>query len=307
MLFLDTSPSIHASYANATYIENPLVTDVSSFDALVEILEYERDLERMRKWSCVKGKVPTALSSIEVDPLSYKTKIVLLEAAYDSNLKEDITDEQKSSIDIILDELGNNIYEMDDGTVVHVLYADEFKGISYAVAAKEIKASGMMRVFTPDAGWRYVDDAKKEEEYVKQIRQQISTQRDIGFEGNPYGVYGWISKVDKMFRLNVQPLPGRKGKVRGKACKNHSQQELIDIFVNRLEYFPVKGEIAGKKREELLGLIKGIAGFQMVKEGLEKRSDKELRGILSLMTMKIEEICELLRANLEEKGYLYEL
>ena len=48
--FLDSSVSRSASYPESTYIENSLVSEITSMDALVEILELEQDKENVLKF-----------------------------------------------------------------------------------------------------------------------------------------------------------------------------------------------------------------------------------------------------------------
>lgn len=306
MLFLgalDDAIGAAGGYINATYTETPLVTDISSLASLVEILEYEHDLEVLKK-AC--SKIDRYLPE-NFDKLGHKTRILLLESAYLINQRAGDTD--NSVIDFILDTMENELYEMDDGTIIHILYSDEFRGSSYAVSAKDIKASGSMRIYdpkNPDAGWTYVPP-EKEDDYIKQIRERVATQKEIGFDDNPYGIFGWISKVDQAFRLNVKPVTKRKGAIRGKNCNSFDIPDLVDIFVSRIKYFPVREGLEKKKRGELMELIKGRPGYQNLKETIDTFTDRELRGVLSLITSDRKMLCDGLRGWLEEKKLLFVL
>lgn len=295
ILFLDNSISAKSAYAESTYIENPLVTELTSLDALVEILELEQDRENVLKFC----KAPTITL---FDQLSYKTRILLLEAAYINNLGTE-NKRQKASSQIILKALGDNIRQMSDGTAVHILYDEEFKGQAFNIAAKDIKVTGMMRKYDTETGqWTYVESREQEEIYVNEIRTEMSGQREMGFEDNPYGVFGWISKKDGSFRINIK----KKGKVRGKKCENFDKPDLVDIFVERLKYFPdPRQEYLDLDRIELMKNIRGTPGFSKIKETLEDYDDQQLRGLLTLLTYHIEELCQTMMEWFKENDLLY--
>jgi len=302
IVFLDSAVSATANYPESTYIENPLVSEVTSLDSLIEILELDQDRENVLKFC----KSPT---SKLFDDISYKTKIILLEAAYVNSLTGKENKRQKAATQIILQEFGGNIHEMSDGTPVHTLYSEEFKGQAYDIAAKDIKVTGMMRKYEPeDQGrWTYVDQ-DQEEAYVAEIRLQLSGRREIGFEDNPYGVFGWISKKDGSFRINIKPTAGKKGKVRGRKCENFQIPDLIDIFIDHIKYFPEpRDEYADYTREELIRRIKGKPGFAKIKETIDGFDDEKLRSVLTLMTYHIEELCEILMMWFEQHDLLYSM
>ena len=300
MLFLDSSVSPSASYPESTYIENPLVSEITSMDALVEILELEQDKENVLKFC----KTPTEEL---LEHIAYKTKIVMLEAAYINSHTTKENAKQRKASGMILSSFGDYIYEMGDGTPVHILYNEEFKGPAYAVAAKDIKATGLMRKYDATLGlWTYID-SNQEEEYIAEIRAKLSGQREIGFEDNPYGVYGWVSKKDGSFRINIKPEPGKKGKVRGRRCQNFQVPDLVDIFVNKIQYFPAREEYADIGRDELIRIIRGKPGFPDIKENIDDYDDDQLRGILTLLTYHIDELCENLFRWFEENELLYSM
>lgn len=301
MLFLDSTVSPGASYSESTYIENPLISEITSLDSLVEILELEQDRENVLKFC--KNPTPGNLEAI-----AYKTKIILLEAAYALTSGGKENTKQKKVTKMVLDEMGDYIYEMSDGSHVHILYSEEFKGQAYAVAAKDIKVTGMMREYNENTGeWDYVD-VDREELYIAEIRSMLSGKRNVGFGDNPYGVFGWISKKDGSFRINIKPEPGKKG--RGRRCENFNVQDLVDIFIDRLEYFPVpRDEYLDMDRAELIRRIRGMAKFSKIREAVEndKYNDDQLRGILTLMTYHIEELCEILMAWFEQHDLLFSM
>lgn len=287
VLFLDNSVSPKANYPEAAYIENPLITEKTSMDAFAQILELESDKASIKDFC----KNPTEEG---FENLSHHTKTVLLEAAYV------FANKKKKSIPriakIVLDPdsgWGRYIHVMSDGKVIHTLYTEEFKGVAYDVAAKDIKVTGLMRIFDEENNyWKYLENRKEEEEYVKELKEEVVEDED-DFEGNPYGVIGWISKKDKAFRVKLQQEPGKKGKVRGKVCSTFKIPELVDIFINKIHYLPKpKEEYRKLKTKELISNIKGRMGFEEYKEDLEDKDDVYLRGLLTLLTMHLSELCK---------------
>jgi hypothetical protein len=308
MLFLDDNISHTTNYSESTYIENPMVSEITSLDALVEIIELESDKSLVQEFC----QAPTADLWASI---AYKTKIVLLEASYIRSLtapeegEGDLSGASRDASQTVLDDMGSNIYVMEDGVPVHILYTEEFKGLAYDVAAKDIRATGLMRMYDADyKAWRYVAPRQKEEEYVEEIRNQLSVYKEEGFDDNPYGAFGWISKKDGSFRINLKQEPGKKGKIRGRKCVNFSAPDLVDIFIERLEYFPEpKEDYLEFNRDELIKAIKGRTGFAKHKKGLDKKDDDYLRGLLTILTMHIDELCAELQTFFENNEILYSM
>jgi hypothetical protein len=83
---------------------------------------------------------------------------------------------------------------------------------------------------------------------------------------------------------------------------------LIDIFVERLQYFPEsREEYLEMGKDELIRRIKGKPGFSKIKEGLDGYNEDQLRGVLTLMTYHIEELCGLLMMWFEQHDLLYSM
>ena len=301
ILFLDNNITPVAKYAESTYMENPLITDRSSLEALIEIMELDIDRAGVLKF-CKKP------SEEVFETLSYKTKIILLEVAYATSLQK-MNATQRTAVDIVMSAMGDNIYELSDGAMVHILYTEEFRGLAYDVAAKDIQVTGLMRVYNPTSKvWKYVSDVDAEEQYVEEIRSQLGSQREVGFQDNPYGAFGWISKKDGSFRITIKPEPGKKGKARGKVCQNFHVPDLIDIFVNKLQYLPKPHEDYDTvSKADLIKRIKGKTGFSEYKQNLESKTEDELRGLLTLLTLHIDELCAELRQWFADHDLLYEM
>lgn len=300
MLFLDDNISQSSDYLDSAYVENPFVSEITSLDSLVEIVELERDKNSVNEF-CQNPSQDTW------NDIAYKTKILLLEASYIQNLQaQDKGEELPEASSYVIEEMGNDIYIMDDDTPVHILYTEEFKGLAYDVASKDIKVTGVMRMYDTEYGsWKYVP-REKEEEYVEGIKLQMIDAKQEWFENNPYDAFGWISKKDNSFRINLKQQPGKKGKIRGRKCKNFQVPDLIDIFIERLKYFPEpKTEYEDFSKEDLIKAIKGRPGFSKHKKNLEKKDEKYLRGLLTILTMHIDELCEELKSFFEKNDLLY--
>jgi superfamily II DNA or RNA helicase len=299
IIFLDTSISATANYPESTYIQNPLITERSSMDSIIEIMELDNDKPLVLKFC----KNPT----IELlDKLAYKTKIILLEIAFATHI---LNKPMVAPCQMLLDDLGDDIYQMKDGTNVHILYTDEYKGVAYDVSAKDIRVTGMMRYFDIESGantttgvWRYVEDIEKEKKYVEEVRSILSAQKSI--EDNEYGISGWVSKRDNSFRIEVKNRPNAKGVTRGMVCTSYDIPVMVDIFINNMKHLPDGSEYKSVDKEELIKLIKGVSGFSDLKEGLDKRDTKYLRGLMKLLSMKKDELCKEAYAWFEEKGLL---
>ena len=298
IIFLDDSLSAKASYPEATYVENPLVTERTSMDFLVEILELEHDREAVEKF-CRKPSGDV----LDGAALAHNTKIVMLEAAYALRATGSPAAETDATI-ALLEHYDSDIYTMSDGHDVHILYTEEFKGVAYDVAAKLLKPSGMMRWYdAEEERWRFVDNFDLEVGYIAEIKAALEARKTDEFEGNPYGVYGTIAKKDGAFRIIIKLA---SGKSRGKKCETWQISDLIDLFVgNFKDYPPVRKDYAKLTKDELIKIINGRTGFDKFKVSLEKKNEKQLRGLLTLLTMSIEELCAAIREWLGEHELLF--
>lgn len=304
MIFLNNSISSISSYSENTYIQYPLITDKTTLESLASIKELKGDKENVLKF-CKKP------SKELFDNLSYKTKIILLEVAFEFSYRK-LNSEQQKAVDLILDILGDKIYEVSDGNFIHILYTEEFKGVSYDVAAKSLDITSVMRMFDKKLNtWRTVTNLSKEKEYIEKIKMLVGKQREDCFKDNPYGICGWISKKDKEFRIDIKSEKEQIGKfkTRGGVCQspNFHVKDLVDIFINKINYLPdADEEFLSLKKEDIIKRIKGRIGFEEYKKDLEKKDIKYLSKFLTLITLGKKELCEELKNWLEEKNLLKE-
>lgn len=294
IIFLVDDLSGEAKYSENTYVETPLVSQISSFNSLVQILEYRGD-ENILKGVC-KGDMK------QFNMLSLKTKILLLEAsyAYLNSGREKKRNGTKRA-EAVINNMKNALYTMSDGSVVHVLYSTEYKGTSYNVAAKDIKTGGMRRYY--EERWADVS-GEKEDEYIKEIKSTMKEKKDVKFEQNPYGVVGWISKVDQKFRIIVQTGKNTRGRV----CSSIHREDIIEIFIERIRYFPHhQNNYKGISDNKISLMIKGINGMETLKQKAEELSPDQRRSLLYMMSIKIDELCGLLQDWLKENDLLYDV
>lgn len=286
LYFLDNNISSSSSYAEVTYIRQPLVTERTPLQDLIENLELTKD----------EGNIQTYCNdptSDNLEKLSFRTKIILVEAAYKFKAEngDNLDTRQSEATKLLLDEFSDSLYTLKDGTVAHILYTEEYKGLGYNVAAREIRVTGMTRYYDADEGvWKYVGDTALEEKYVNEIRDQYASTRRT-FEGNQFGIYGYVAK-DKKFRIVL----ASDAEARGKVCSSIKVPQLVSIFVNRLGYYPEpKENIANMSRADTIRGIKGRPGYSDFKKGLDDMSDDDLRGLLTLLSMQQDELCGELR------------
>lgn len=279
MLFLDNSTSEKPNYSETTYIENPLITEKTAMDDLIEIFELQDDKSLIKEF-CGDP------SDDNFNKFSYKTKIILLEATE--------TAEKPSGVsETVLRNMVNKINIMSDGVKVHVLYTDEYKGVSYDIGAKKIKVTGLMRFYNEEEQrWEYVKNRKTEEKYVEEINS--SKTKHYVESKNKYS--GWVSSVDKIFR--VVSKDGR-----GRNCKTTNAEDIIKVFLE-IGYLPkAPKEYRHIEKEDLITRIQA----KYAKAGdLKDKEEPYLRNMLYLIDLKKEEKCEELKKWFKENNLLKE-
>jgi hypothetical protein len=294
-LFLDTNISAAALYSESTYVENPLVTEITKMEGLVEILELEKDIPKIKEFC----KAPT---EDLLEDLSYSTKIVLLEEAFKKRINDEPVNE---SSEMLLQQFDSDIYQMKDGVYVHILYTEEFKGVSYDITGKKLQSTGKMRIYdVNENSWSLVTDSDLEDKYIEEIKTHIKIRKgDEKKLLGKYGIYGTVSKKDKKFRVTLKPEKGKETK--GLVCSNDI--DIIGIFINKLKRFPkVDAHYQKIKREDLIKRIKGIQKFEKYKKNLEDKDDDYLRGLLMVLTLSENELCLKLRNLLADMDLLIE-
>lgn len=293
MLFLDREVSIKTRYAGSIYIKAPLITERTPMDDIVELIELKKDAAKLKE-------LCRSPESAAIEDLSYKSTVVIMEAAY-ANRK---SAKGKLVLETLLEQ--GDIFEMADGTAVHIMYMEEHRGQAYDVAAKELKPTGQMRVFVPVEGtWTYIGDSDREENYITQIKEILESRAEAGLKDNPYGIFGSISKKDKQFRIKK-----RGGRGIGKECAFFDVADLLNIYFDNIRFLPkAKPDHLKKSRSELIDLLEGLPyhKHRYSDEDIEEMSTEHLAQLLTLLAMSKPELCEGLKSWFIEHDLLYML
>lgn len=204
------------------------------------------------------------------------------------------------------DQLKDQVREKD--TVVHVLFSLEPSGTSYK---KSLKATGLMRKFE-DGRWTFVPGFL-EEAYIEQIKDIDKLGEQEARKDNPFDAFGTLDAKGK-FRIV-------EGKGKGFICSSISNKpKLIKLILSLREK---EKELEGKttldpeidpmikkyKREQLILAIQGNTGkgMDVFKKGLDKKSDKELRILNTLMSSDVRNVlCPMIEKWFSEKGLYVE-
>ena len=164
IVFLDASASHSSNYTEASYISNPLVSDISSMSSLVEVIELENN-RRLLEEFC---KTP---SKALLDRISHNAKILIIEAAHQLKDTTTLNAAQRKTVDIAFQELGRNLFTAPDKNVIHIMYSTEFKGVAYDVGAKEIVPTGKTRIYDQTTKtWRFPLTVEEEKAYLEEGR-----------------------------------------------------------------------------------------------------------------------------------------
>jgi hypothetical protein len=256
---------------------------------LVTIMELKKDKE-------IVAEFCESPSEEIYNKLSHKGKIILIESVFSSTSKT-------PAATVVREIAEPDVYTMKDGSYVHILYADEFLGASYDVAAKTIKATGLMRFFdTNDEKWKFIDDPDKELKYVGEIKNILSSQKGEEFKDNPYGVYGTVSKKDQAFRIHIKL---DSGKSRGRKCTTWGIADLINIFISKIKFLPKsKKEYEKLDKDELIQRISNKSK-KYSETILENKTESDLRKILTLFSMDSVELCNSLYSWFKKQKLLF--
>jgi len=288
--FLDNKVSHSANHLDLTYIASPYVNETKKLSEIIEVNVIGQDKKNVLDFC----KNPT----LEIfEKMNHKTRILLLELAYEKiETKEKMSSKQKNVVNEILRFWGTNVVRLADGTLVHSLYDSEYTGQSYNVSAFAVKVSGSMRFFNKATSkWENVPDLETEQAYVEQMKEKVQKKKEIGFENNPYDMYGTISSKDGKFRIVRKAKPGEAQK-RGLVCTSEKLPRLIETFFE-LKYLPPPNpEFKSLSKDSLIEKIKGLPKIpDEYKEDLKSKSQGTLAAYLTLFTMKIPALCEQLK------------
>jgi hypothetical protein len=265
----------------------------------IEIMTLTNDVPKVRKLCRNLEREQSRETSIW-HTLSYSTQILLVEHIYEmlERSKDDagsLTEDARDTLLSILELAGDAIQVLADGTVVHGLYNQEYTGMAYNVAAQNIVAKGRMRIFDQTTKrWRDLDNLAKEQEYIAEIRGKVVETKKIGFEDNPYGVYGNVSLKDGKFRIVFKDGKdeGSGQRSRGLICGTGKATYalLIDLFF-KLGHLPKHSpSLNAVDDETIISQIKAtgkIPDKYKTDEFLSQYTPKQRKQILTLFGMKV--------------------
>ena len=286
--FLDNTISVFSNYPEVTYISAPLVTERTSLEDLVEIQQLTEDRKLVKSFC----KEPSAKAGL-LSKMHFRTLIILLEKIQELRVQPEskLAPREKEAMEEIMKRIGRNLVPMPGGIVIHNMYASEYTGLGYNVTVQEIKPMGMIRVFHPDSGtWTFVETDEEEERYIERLKQLQKAQREMVWETNPYGVYGFRDR-DGKFKIREKAAPGKRA-TKGSVCIESSwPTSRLYALLKKLDFLPETEEYEGASRSEMIRAIKAQPSLKIFTEGLDDRSKDDLRRILALNTLRKEEIC----------------
>ena len=285
--YLDDGTKINSDYSSLIYKDSPFVYEERSLENLSNINQYTSDSQHIKEFC----KDP----SIEnIKKMNYRTLIILLEVMYKKKkLNSNLNSKEKLSIKNVMDVLGSNLHNLENGDVIHVMYNTEYMGLGYNIGLQEIVPNGKMRIFK-DGKWSYVKNVEEEEKYIRQFKTFKKINVDEEWDKYPFGLYGFTDSKDGKFKIKVKPEPGQR-MTKGSVCLESlwSVPKLYHLM-NKLNALPTPDEnLNDLSRKEL---VSRIEGQPLLRTFLDKeRTDKELRMILTLHTMDKKEICGFLQ------------
>lgn len=294
--YLDDSTEFIGEKYNSFYAAVPYIYEITTAETLSNVYQYTSD-ERNMKILCDE---PTEAN---VKKLNHRTSIIILEyiceLSYSSNSK---TSKQKKVIDVVMRVLGHNLHTVNENKLIHAMYYMEYLGLGYNVSLKEIVPSGKMRIFD-GVKWEYVTDLEKEGEYIKLFKSTEKKKGEDEWDVYDKGIYGFVDKKDKKFKIKIKPAPGEKP-TRGFVCVESRLSKLkIYKILHDLNILPEPfPDYLKMDRPKLLQSIKALVPLNVFFEGLPNRSDKELRSILTLYSMDKKQICAFVEDAFKKNG-----
>lgn len=274
-----------SNYHMSIYEIFPFVSEHVTFEDAIETVQLNEDLHIVSTFV----KDPT-MDNFNV--LSYRTKIVLLESIIQDEYSGVVRTDKATKI--VKSSLQKEIYEMDDGVLVHNMYNNKEAGARYSVLTKDLKVNGKLRVLDPsdeyEVKWKFVIPSN-EAGYIAEIKRKIETSTTSGFENNPYDMYGLLDKTEK-FKIV------RKGN-KGIICGTIPVPEIIEICykLNHLPYSDeINPDIADVPKAEVKALLVSNtkwADYPHIKSGSYKdMSVDKLKKLYTLYSMTKKDLCE---------------
>lgn len=307
--FLNTNTS--ASYSDANYTSNPLVTEKISLEDVVKGIHFKEDKALVEKFC----KNPSKNEKL-LDKIRCYTFIILLETMYHlkrANEKGKKLTTRESNALIVMDTRMKKLLKLvgdegsDKGDAVHVLYQSDIETPTCDISNKALKANGTMRIYDESLNkWKFLEDRDKEERYINKIKEKKKeTALDV-WDGNQYGLFGLMKQTGdvKKFAIREKLIKNKNGVdtdvSTGRGCHTRSLPLLASYFF-KINYFPevdnkdnIKTCLTRIRNSKRVDAIKAL-GVDLSDKALKKMTAEKIRSIAWLMGRSNKEYCSLLK------------
>lgn len=287
--FLNANVSEKFDYLSSVYTVFPLVTEKTSLEDVLESIQLNEDEIYIKNF--VKNP-----STETFNKFSNRTKIILLESSVAMRESGKIANLQgQSVINFVISTLKNELYNMEDGNIVHNMYNSEYEGTGYDISAKKLEKNGELRVFDKKSGiWNNVRE-EEEEKYLSELKSYGDKKSKDTLAHNPYKIYGSVD-VKNQFKIH----DGRQAKARaGRVCIAGGCKitYLYEVF-HHLGHLPYDDEvnqsIKGKGKKIIMGLLSSIKTFESspFANEVDDMSASDLEKLYAMFTMNKQELCD---------------
>jgi hypothetical protein len=286
--FLNGTVSEKFDYLSSVYTVFPLVTEKTSLEDVLESIQLNDDEVYIKNF--VKNPTKETFKNF-----SSRTKIILLESSI-AIRESDVNNTQKrSAINFVIDMLKDELYNMEDGNIVHNMYNSEYEGTGYDISAKKLEKNGELRVFDKKTGtWTNVRE-DDEEKYLSELKSYDGKKSKDTLIDNPYKIYGSVDTKNQ-FKIH----DGRQAKARaGRVCIAGGCKitYLYEVF-HHLGHLPYEDEvdqsIKGKGKKVIMGLLHSIKTFESspFANEVDDMNANNLEKLYAMFTMDKQELCD---------------
>ena len=302
IFFLDRDIS-YPQFISSIYTQNPMITEELSIIDFININQMKKD-----GIDLCKIIRPNVNIEDELNKMSHITKILIIEHIYELYANKNIpkTLAQLKYYRELWDKLKKYVYILNNN-VIHIMYIEEYKGTSYNISSREFKITGKMRIYNKTTNeWVYAT-SDEEDKYNNEIKKLMINRMVVGFENNPYGLYGTHSKTDDKFRVITKASTKKQGF--GIVCTTDNVSNII-TYLLQTKYEPEQDKtIAGSVIDtmEHNNLISKLKTMAQLKLDIDDYNDNDLRKILKLVSLTKSELCDILENHLTTIDLLFQI
>ncbi len=287
--FLDFRITSDTNYLSCIYTTYPFVTEKNKLDDIIEVKWLEKD----------EGRIPELMSKPKntFDKLSYRTKIVVVEASVELSYKNENIENSAIIKTIMESTEGKALYKLSDGNVAHILYNTEYTGVGYNVISQSLQANGKMRVFNIiSKTWDYVNP-NKEQEYLSEIKILIKKSSETKMLKNEYDLYGSTSQAGAFKIIDKRKQTARTGRVCDAA--GFSIGDIYEIF-HRIGHFPYDDEVdkyetaRDLNKEAIVEILRKDPKFMSSPfvDEIDEMTEDQVQRLYCLTSMTKQELCK---------------